>query len=167
MAGTTKRTRHVPPSPLTQRPHSGPALVPRFGPEFPRIRELLHIHLPVCLAAYNSDRSISRSQKLCPVLTPLTTVAPLSVGVFPSLSLTLSLSFLPSPLLDPAGADARSRVESLTADARILSPLLNEPPSHHRAHACPPAPPSARNPPRLSGLQGLGCRCQGAVCCAC
>ena len=34
-AGTTRRTRHVPPSLLAQRPHSGPALVPRFGPELP------------------------------------------------------------------------------------------------------------------------------------
>ena len=30
---TTKRTCHVSPSPLTQRPHSGPTLVPRFTPE--------------------------------------------------------------------------------------------------------------------------------------
>jgi hypothetical protein len=36
-AGTTRRTCHVPPSPLTQRPYSGPMLVPRFGPESPFI----------------------------------------------------------------------------------------------------------------------------------
>jgi hypothetical protein len=44
-AGTTRRTRHVPTSLLThwQKPHSGPALVPRFGPERPPV-SLPHLH---------------------------------------------------------------------------------------------------------------------------
>ena len=43
VAETTRRTRHVPTSLLTQRPHSGPALVPRFGPELPLSRSTLQI----------------------------------------------------------------------------------------------------------------------------
>ena len=48
-AGTTRRTRHVPTSLLTQRPHSGPALVPRFGPELPNNHRVSHR----CLLAYH------------------------------------------------------------------------------------------------------------------
>ena len=87
-AGTTRRMRHVPPSLLTQRPHSGSALVPRSGPEFPCPPS--HNQMSSRDLWQRSTRWRCRPRGPCPLCRPRVPLAVLfAVILIPSLILTI------------------------------------------------------------------------------